>query len=323
MALDLVYTDSGHSDIGFVGAFSLDMAFGSSENSFEMTVPLSMDIADGAYVYAPGTEFGGIVRGGSLSTLDDPHVRTVSGRTWHGMLADRVIRPQAGQGYFSVSGDANDCIRATVENIGLAGVFSVAGPMGVSISHRHERYVDGYYGICSMLGANGLKLRIEKGAAAKPVLSAVPLGVYVDDGATGECRFKIMWDHPVNHLICLGKGELAARTVIDLYADADGNVSRTQSIFGINEVVRTYDASSVEDDQLEEDGAKKLRELQAGGGAAIKTPQGMTFDVGDVVGVADYDLGITLAATVEKTILKVNEFGFVDISNEIGEVKGL
>jgi hypothetical protein len=32
----------------------------------------------------------------------------------------------------------------------------------------------------------------------------------------------------VNHLICLGSGELQNRIVVHLYVDADGNISQTQ-----------------------------------------------------------------------------------------------
>ena len=61
--------------------------------------------------------------------------------------------------------------------------------------------------------------------------------------------------------MCLGKGELAQRTVIDLYADESGNVSKTQSMFGIDEVERAYDYSSAEDADLEQEGIKRLKEL--------------------------------------------------------------
>ena len=54
----------------------------------------------------------------------------------------------------------------------------------------------------------------------------------------------------INHLICLGLGELKNRTVIHLYADANGVISRTQTQFGSDEVTNVYDYAGAETENL-------------------------------------------------------------------------
>ena len=66
----------------------------------------------------------------------------------------------------------------------------------------------------------------------------------------------------INHLICLGKGELKDREVLHLYADTSGNISESQSLFGEEERAATYDYGSVEStEELRKGGEERLREL--------------------------------------------------------------
>ena len=39
--MDLIYTDSQNKDIGIVKDYTMDLAYGSDENNFELVVPLS------------------------------------------------------------------------------------------------------------------------------------------------------------------------------------------------------------------------------------------------------------------------------------------
>ena len=64
----------------------------------------------------------------------------------------------------------------------------------------------------------------------------------------------------VNHLICLGKGDLATREVIHLYIDQFGRIGDVQYYTGIAEIVETYDNSNTED--LRNDGIKRFTEIR-------------------------------------------------------------
>ncbi|MFR5827828.1 MAG: Gp37-like protein [Adlercreutzia equolifaciens] len=121
------------------------------------------------------------------------------------------------------------------------------------------------------------------------------IGRYVDDDLL-DLDILRQW-RCTNHLVCLGVGELAARTVVHLYADAAGNVGKTQTLFGADEITEKYDYSNAEAAELEEKGAEKLREMQTEGrvGVTVKD-DAVTLHLGDVVHGRDNALGVTCTA---------------------------
>ncbi len=317
--IDLTYTDSDGIEQGIIKAYQLDLAYGSDENDFELTLPIDMRIAEKSLIYIDGTEWGGIVRGGRESTMGETPVFVARGETWHGMLAETYICPETD--HLSASGEANAAIGSVLRFVGLSDVFDAsAEPSGISVSHQFERFTDCYSGFRKMLAASGAKLRIDKQPGRKPALSAVPIGDYVDSGESNKYGYKLEWYMPFNHLICLGMGELEERTVLHLYADAEGNVSQTQTLFGLDERQAVYEYNNIDEAKLLEDGTKKLKEMQGTSACELLLPEGTAFDVGDMVGIASEKTGRSVISTVSKAIVKVSGNGQVEITNEIGEI---
>jgi len=327
--VDVTCTDTGWADAGILDVVELDMAYGSDENDFVMTVANADFVEPGCLVYLDdGT--GGIVRG-----FDDTSTATtvkVTGDTWQGILAGKVIRPNAGSAYLTVQGDANAVLAQLVTRLDVGDLFR-AHPTaaGIPISYTFRgyrdtadsgRYEDAYTGITDMLWAHGAKLTaLWDHSSRKVVLRALPA---VD--RTGGTEFssdivkvRVKATQPVNHLVCLGKGEMAERTVVDLYADADGNVSTTRTFTGVDEIAAVYDASNDEADELVADGKKKLRELREGSGAVevSVSPDDDVFDVGDVARGTDEVVGVMVEARIVKKVVKVKE-GFTTVSYETG-----
>lgn len=116
--MDLIVTDAGHIDRAVIEDYALDAAWGADENDFELTVDRMLE--PGSYVYADGSEIGGVIdslrdrleRGGSTLTY--------GGRTWHGILANKILAPDTGQNYLTVSGKASTVIGMIVNRVGLA-----------------------------------------------------------------------------------------------------------------------------------------------------------------------------------------------------------
>lgn len=317
--IDLTYTDPDGIEQGIIKAYQLDLAYGSDENDFELTLPIDMRIAEKSLIYIDGTEWGGIVRGGRESTMGETPVFVARGETWHGMLAETYICPETD--HLSASGEANAAIGSVLRFVGLSGVFDAsAEPSGISVSHRFDRFTDCYSGFRKMLAASGAKLRIDKQPGRKPALSAVPIGDYVDSGESNKYGYKLEWYTPFNHLICIGMGELEERTVIHLYADAEGNVSQTQTLFGLDERQAVYEYNNIDEAKLLEDGTKKLKEMQSTSACELLLPEGTAFDIGDMVGIASEKTGRSVVSTVSKVIVKVSGGGQVEITNEIGEI---
>ena len=312
----LVVTDEARADLAAIREFDMDMAFGDDENDFSVSF-VSPVCVGGEYVYIDGTEYGGVIDSVKASTESD--LVTYEGRTWHGILAGKVLCPNKGDDYLTATGDANACIAWIVSRCGLDPLFSAAsGPSGLKrVDYRFKRYVDAYAGLRGMLASVGgrLGMRREDG---RVLLWAEPSEGHED--AAGELMgFTATRDvRPVNHLVCLGKGELSERVVVHLYADANGKVSKSQTYKGIDERAQTYEMTSSEADDLEKDGRKRLKELQGQGAVTMDVDGDGSWAVGDALTASDSRLGQTVTATIRKKIVKVSG-GFLTATYEVAD----
>lgn len=307
--MDLIYTNQNREDIGVLHDFSLDLAFGSGENDFELTVSRENNVAQaGCYIYIQGTEYGGIID--AVKSDTGTAEVTYSGRTWHGILNSKILEPDSGQAYFTVSGDANTVLATLIARMGLGALFqALSTPSGITVkTYQFDRYVSGYNGILKMLKTVGAKLRIVHDGT-NVVISAVPVTDYTQDGVSDDqtALTVLKTKNKVNHLICLGAGELADRMVIHLYADAAGNISRTQTFTGLDEYTAVYDYSSVEsEDDLVAGGTERFKELLQQDQLDVDFPESDDiYSVGDIVGATDNVTGISIAVPVTKKIVKI------------------
>ena len=300
--MELIYTDEACVDRGVLRFASGDFSVG-VENTWSLDVPLPTPVSEGCLVYVDGTEFCGVVD--DYETVTGSGVATISGRTVQGVLATNVICPPEGSDRFSVSGDANECIAAVLENVGLGLPFqAAAGESGVRVDCELDRFVDAYAGIASMLDASGAKLVVEV-SGARVTLGAAPRRVEVGyDGETS--RVRVRRSRAVNHLVCLGSGELQEREVIHLYADEHGNVGTTQRIFGMAHMAAVYDYNNADAAELRSEGEKKLSEMQSADAASIDDAVAGAWDVGDVVGARFGDDGAVVSETVKEKIARVS-----------------
>ena len=329
--MDLNYADQDHKMLGVIERYELDLAFGTDENDFECTMAISdhccsagdylylTDVAAGHVVY---TEYGGIIDAISIDTSAE--TITYSGRTWHGILAKKILCPDSGQDYLVLSGDANVVLDELIARIGMEDLFYVLGPhTGITIeSYQMDRYVDVYTGMKKMLKSVGAKLKMYY-RNGKVILYAEPLTDYSKDEEwdSDQMNFTISNNHrPVNHLICLGNGELKDRIVRHLYMDASGNVSQTQTFFGIDEVTESYDYSSVEsEEELINGGIERLQEAYSEANM-LKTDfeNNAEYDIGDIIGARENITGIKVTRDIVKKIVKMNNNG-ITIECQIGE----
>lgn len=305
--MDLIYTNAKRVDQGVLSAYAFDLSFGADENDFEVTIGANEAVLESeAFVYMEGTEYGGRIGGIKASTNGE--TITYNGRTWHGIMNSKVIQPDAGEDYLVVSGDANEVIAFLIARLGLSGLFVAAEELsGVSISrYQFHRYCKGYDGIRAMLAASGAKLKIAW-QNRSVMLSAEPIVDYTDAPVDGDIATLTVEQHrdKVNHLICLGKGDLAEREVIHLYVDQFGRIGDVQYFTGLDEICDTYENSNSDD--LRSDGIEKFKELRNNDTAEIALPEteGLSYDIGDIVGASEIKSGISVAAMVTQKIVKI------------------
>ena len=308
--MDLIYTNAKRVDQGALTKYALDLSFGADENDFEVTLGSDeVTLESNSIVYIEGTEYGGMLVG--LKTGTNSNTITYVGRTWHGILNTKVIQPDAGEDYLIVSGDANEVLATLIARLGLSGLFVAEEELsGVNIpGHQFQRYCKAYDGIRMMLSAHGAKLHIEwENRSVK--LSAVPVVDYTDDPVDGDVATLNVerYDKKVNHLICLGKGELADREVLHLYVDQFGRIGTVQYYTGLDEVMDVYDYSNAESsDELRTGGIERLTELMDVDKAEISIPEGsVSYDIGDIVGASEIKSGVRVTTTVSQKIVKIN-----------------
>lgn len=320
--MDLIYTDANRTDIGVLLAYELDLAFGQDENSFECTVSSNNHCCSpGSFLYIEGTEYGGIVD--AIANDTAAQEITYSGRTWQGILNSKVIQPDSGQDYLTLSGEANTVISTLLSRLGMRDLMQAStDASGLTISsYQMPRYVGGYNGIAKMLSAVGGKLLFSY-QNGKITLSAVPRHDYSQDEEFNSDLIDYQSKRcykTVNHLICLGKGELSERVVVHLYADEQGIISQTQTFTGLDEYAEAYDYSNAEStEELIKGGTERLKELWGQDELQIDfSGESEAYDIGDIVGAIDNVTKIAVSAEIQKKIVTVKN-GQVTVSYEVG-----
>lgn len=301
---------------GVYEGYDIDLAYGSDENDFSLSLPVRLP--QGTLVGFEGTGYGGIID--ELQSKDGELL--YKGRAWTGILADKVLSPDSGQDYLTYSGTLAGGVGMVLKRIGLETLFQTAADAPtVQVSYQFPRYCTAYAGLCGMLADGG-------SAAYVPVLSFQHGKVLVSArlrqryGAESNdaAALTVVESKPVNHLVCLGKGDLRNRTVIHLYADGKGNVSRTQSLFGADEIAQTYDYSSAESAELLKEGAKKLAELQTASSVSMTVSGVLPDDAepGDLLDATDWNLNVTSVSAIGKKIVK-GSGGTLEVSYECGK----
>lgn len=306
--MDLIYTNAKRVDQGVFSAYALDMSYGADENNFELVLGANEPMLEtNAVIFMENTEYGGMV--GGLKTSTNGETITYKGRTWHGILNSKVIEPDAGEDYLFVSGDANEVLAFMVARLGLSELFVAAeNRCGIVIpKYKFHRYCKGYDGLRMMLADNGAKLRIVW-ENRRVVLSAEPIVDYSESPVDDDVAVLSVERHSdkVNHLVCLGKGDLAAREVIHLYVDQFGRIGDVQYYTGIAEIADTYENSNSED--LRSDGINHFTEIRNTDNAeiALSEMEGLIYDIGDIVGATEYRSGVNVAEAVTQKIVKIN-----------------
>ena len=308
--MDLIFTNAKKEDLGVLQEYELDLAFGADENNFECKIQdVSHCCEAGSFLYFEGTEYGGIVD--SIESNTESKEVIYRGRTWHGILNSKVIQPDSGKAYLTVSGEANAVIASLLTRLALTDLFEASGEdSGLTISsYNMNRYITGYDGIVKMLGTVGgkLKLTFQKG---KVILAAAKRHDYTQDEEfdADQVSFDAKRNYKgVNHLICLGSGQLEERMVVHLYADKDGNISQTQTQTGLDEICAIYEYSNIESEaELIKQGIEEFESRKASDEISIDFgADSETYDVGDIIGAVDNITGLSACARIAKKIVTI------------------
>lgn len=301
--MEVTYTDGRWRDVGVIRDMKFDADFGDESNTFELALPArgKTRIELGALIYVEGTEYGGRYTKPGVRTKDGELI--YGGPTWHGLLNQRRLSPGNGQDYLTFSGEANSVIADILSHIDTGGLFQASEvDTGVMIPQTQVRYATAWMFLRSVLGQVGMRPCLSYKTDHVEV-SAVPSLTYDASSMSVEMHDEKV---PVNHLICLGKGNLKDRTRIDLYADRDGRISTTQTIFGIDYNGDTYDYPNAEYEELLKAGIEKLSDMQESSEMDISLDYAAmddSYSIGDKLYDMDDETGVYTTITIgQKTV---------------------
>lgn len=309
MNTELILFDSNFHGIGIIDT-DVDFEVGGSEalNNFEMyTTPI-----DAYGFYIEGTEYGGVFE--YEHGLSDSISETIKGWTWRGLMTQGIIVPPSGSDYYVASGDANTIISDLLADF-LGGFFYVpSDSSGCTVSsYQFPLYINVLDGIMGMLTEYNYRLSIhaEKPGIAQPVavtVEAVPCtqvsGAFNEDS---PAQLEFIYNRMgINHLICMGSGELQQRMRVDLYTNAAGNVTETQYYTGFAERAQYFDYPSAESrDDLIKYGTQRLLEVASNNTVSVHARDDLEMEIGDTI-LAAYK-GETVVAPIVRKILKIQK----------------
>lgn len=299
-------------DIGASNDFQVNLSYGTWDDRIQI----------GKRLYIPGTEYGGIIK--YIQSDTTTGIITLKGFTWRGYLAHRFVVPPSGADYYVASGDLNSIIRNLVS---IPGFEVSQNDSGASVSnYKFNRYIDMASGLQRLCESVGYRLNIryvQTDVSGYVLVEAVKAGNYgaiIEYSQDSIINFDSVDNQMgVNHLICLGRGELKDRLVVHLYADKNGNISQTQTITGIDEVIQTFDNSGAEAETLIETGTRRLKEMMGGKSfiPSVKTVENELF-IGDIVSGKDYTTGNQVTQPITEKIIR-RETGFLSFDYRIAE----
>ena len=292
---------------------SVDFDIGDT-NDVEITCERGL-LSFGMYLICPGTEYGALIEEMDSWTNDTEEKWT--GNAFRRVLQEFIIEPPAGQDYKIVSGDAHDVMRQVL-NGAFNGLFTVPEEAsGIDVgTYQFERYTDALSGFTKILEKKNARVNIEikQGGSNEPfsiVLSAVPirnLSSEIEYSQDSKIAINLKESRRgINHLICLGKGELKDRQVVHLYAQLDGSISQTKYYTGLQERTAVYDYNNAESmEDLIEKGTEQLQDLMNTKSMGM-TVQDVDLQIGDIIAGRNYETGLYMQKPVVQKVVKLED----------------
>ena len=304
----IVVADANGAELRSLLFTEYDFEVGDDDNTFLVTCLRSEweTIYDGSRIYIPNTEYGGLFK--RLKTNTKNGTISAGGYTWRGMLQNKVLCPEEGDDYATDSGELNAIIGSRV-SAAFPGLFVGSNEStGIEVDYQYNRYVTLYDGLKAMLKSVGYKMRISYDMeTGKVIVEAVPIVDYssqIEYSSDMNANYYMTKEGTgVNHLVCLGNGELRDRVVVDLFVDENGNISETQTFFGVDEIAQVYDYAGAARDDLIQSGTDQLKQLRNQNSFRIDLETVTDVEIGDIVGGRDYTSGMRMTAPITTKVV--------------------
>lgn len=326
--MEFITTNKYGEENGYLRHCGVELNVG-QDNDFEIKVQNKYYDKEkhwfGCLFYCPDTEYGGIIRG--INPVTEDGIVKLTGPIWRGMLAKKAIRPGVND-YLYLNGEANLVLKGLIKSLSLDSLFAVSDDDSGIVFHNYQVPLQEYLltGFTDALERYSGRVEIKyisgeangKGYVLLQVKKTVDYSEQIEISEDGNVKLNILdYRDGVNHLICLGKGELAERHRVDLYAWPDGSVRKEQYYTGLEESVLYYENTSSESvDDLEADGRDKFEDVKNYKQLRIAVSD-MDLELGDIVGGRERITEITMKSPVVRKIITVNGKGKLSIDYKL------
>ena len=305
----IVYTNRDKEMQNFLIGSSLDVELGEN-NDLQLSMALEDYgvVSDGCFVFDyEMPQFGGRLDKVSVDT--NSQSVTWTGKSFSGMLSEKVVVPPGGKSYLTISGSFGHVINELLSRTGLNDIFYTDLPdsSGVGGTHQIKRYVTVLSALESIAESIDFSIKMLYDKNEKKILitgeniKTVGIG---EEYNSDQFSFSVEKDYrKTNFLICLGKGELSARTVVYLFYDEETDTIREVSDYMTDAIQAVYDYSNAESrEELVKGGIERLLELRNTENIDISPPEDEIYNVGDNITAKENNTGIVAVKKVKKII---------------------
>lgn len=219
--MDFIYCNETGEELGVLSNYTLDTAFGSSENTFEVETDSANNVCKVDYkLYVPGTDIGGIVDYVYSNTKNG--TIKYGGRTAHGILNSRCLEPVYPYAYYEIAGNVHDCLVDIFRYTGFIDTIEILEGVDFPI-YSKEYGTPVFNAVNALLLANGAKLKIVWNDGKFSVQPVEAYNYATDEEFdSSQLNFEIKkYTNLPNHFICLDKEKSIC---LHLYTDENGGV---------------------------------------------------------------------------------------------------
>lgn len=316
--MEMIAARENGEEVGFVReSVTMDLDIGDTDD-FEMTMSQEQWSREkywyGTRLFIPGTEYGGLIEDISSDTSSKEIV--LRGSTWRGLLKKKVVQPPSGQTNLILNGELNHVLAELLEDRFDGLLVVPETDTGITVKNwAVDRYVTLHDAMQKLADAYGCRLQIqyaepeglEYGYVTVEAAKVTDYSKELEYSQDGNVKLSVR-DHRggINHLICIGKGEGAERTVIHLYVQQDGTVGSKRYYTGKEEREAVYEFSSAEDDELEAEGTEKLLDLKNYKSVEMSIDDGAP-ELGDIIAGYESVTDTRVAKPIIGKILKMQD----------------
>lgn len=326
--MDLIMTDASFHELGYLKKeCQIDLQIGNYENAndFEITIPYSRwndKFNKHSYFFDEnGSEVGGYIKGITSKTASQEVV--LYGLTWRGLIKQQFIKPPSGQAYYEAREDANTFLRDVLDDYFDGIIVGSKELCGVNVNYN-IRYINKLEAIEKTLSNAGLKINIRfdyvKHVAVVEAIEKNKTNKELSNDYGFDMTAKDI-EKGYNHVICLGKGELTERMVVELYLLKNGSITQDEALAiadgnsGINRNTIVYENTNAADEnELIEGGTEKLTADEK----SLSIDNVDQLGIGDVISSKERITGISMNKEIVSQVYK----GYIDsisIENKVGD----